>query len=271
MIENDKNVKKGNNRSNRVILTIINLSFSYFSDKGEVPVLKNTSLDVFENEFICLVGPSGCGKSTLLNLVAGFLKPISGEILVNDEKVNGISHNRGVVFQDQSIFPWLTVYKNISYGLESRGVDPKNREDIVQKYLDLVQLEEFKYYYPRELSGGMKKKVEFARTLANDPEILLMDEPFGALDALTKEFLQIEVTRIWQKSKKTVVFVTHDLEEALYMGDRIAIMYTDPGIPLTLFNVPFARPRDIEIKSDTEFQKIRRNFINEFRGLSEVL
>jgi len=194
-----------------------------------VSALESISLTVEEHEFVSIVGPSGCGKSTLLYLVGGFLRPTDGEIRLRDTPIRGPGRDRGIVFQRYSLFPWLTVHDNIAYGLREMGMPRTAYEPIVAAHVRLVNLEGFERRYPRELSGGMQQRVAIAQTLACNPDILLMDEPFGALDAQTRRILQDELRRIWRRGKQTVLFVTHDVEEAVALGTRIVVMAARPG------------------------------------------
>ena len=194
-----------------------------------VLALAEVSLDVREREFVALLGPSGCGKSTLLYLIGGFLPTETGRILIDGKPVAGPGPDRGIVFQHFALFPWKTVRANIRYGLERQGLPRDERERRAQAYIDLVGLKGFEDSYPSQLSGGMKQRTALARTLAFDPQILLMDEPFGALDAQTRSLMQAELLRIWQRTPKTVIFVTHDVQEAVYLADRVAVMSARPG------------------------------------------
>src|SRR5712672_4224480 len=195
----------------------------------EVLALENVSLQVQEREFLALLGPSGCGKSTLLYLVGGFLPIGTGKILVDGKAVTGPGPDRGIVFQNFALCPWKTVRKNVLYGLERQALPRQARETRAQAFIDLVGLTGFEESYPSQLSGGMKQRVAIARTLAFDPRILLMDEPFGALDAQTRSLMQAELLSIWQRTPKTVIFVTHDVQEAVYLADRVAVMSARPG------------------------------------------
>ena len=195
----------------------------------EVLALKQISLEVREREFLALLGPSGCGKSTLLYLIGGFLPIETGKIVVDGKPVTGPGPDRGIVFQNFALFPWKTVRKNVLYGLERQGLPRQERESRAQSFIDLVGLTGFEDSYPSHLSGGMKQRVAIARTLAFDPRMLLMDEPFGALDAQTRSLMQSELLAIWQKTRKTVIFVTHDVHEAVYLADRVAVMTARPG------------------------------------------
>lgn len=197
-------------------------------DGGVVEALRSTSLDIKEGEFVAIVGPSGCGKSTLLNMLGGFDTPSSGRILVDGQPIAGPDIQRGMVFQDYALFPWLSVLDNVTFGLKKTHSRADARETAM-KWLDLVGLGDFAHKHPRHLSGGMKQRVAIARTFATDPKVILMDEPFGALDALTRRFLQQQLLKIWSKHRKTVIFITHSVQEAVYLADRIVIMTARPG------------------------------------------
>jgi ABC-type nitrate/sulfonate/bicarbonate transport system ATPase subunit len=205
------------------------LSRAFAAAGRTMPALLDVDLDVAEREFVCILGPSGCGKSTLLNLVAGFLRPSAGEILVNGRPVTGPGADRGVVFQEYVLFPWLTVAGNVEFGLRLQGAPADERRRTVGRYLELVGLTAHAAKYPVQLSGGMKQRVAIARALANNPAIILMDEPFGALDAQTREVLQDELGRIQRVEHKTVLFVTHSIREAVYLADRVVVMTSAPG------------------------------------------
>jgi len=212
------------------------------------------SLIVREGEFLCLVGPSGCGKTTLLRLVAGLIKPTSGEIFLDGRKIEGPDRDRGFVFQEYALFPWLTVKKNIEFGLEISSIERTKREAIAQKYIDLVELRGFEDRFPKELSGGMKQRVGIARAFANDPKLLLMDEPFGSLDAQTRNLMQGELLRIWEKEHKTVLFVTHSVDEAVYLADRVVVLSARPAKVKEVVKVGLARPR---VRTSPEANRIR--------------
>ena len=228
------------------------------SEYGDVIALKDINFSVYENEIVTVVGPSGCGKTTLLFLVAGLFKPTRGEILVDEEKVTGPSSQRVVVFQEDAVFAWLTVTGNLEYGLKLKGVSSSKRKEIVSHYIKLVGLEGFESAYPKELSGGMKKRVDIARCYAINPSVLLMDEPFGSLDVITKERMQMELLRIWRTERKTVCFVTHDIEEALFISQRIVILSNRPGKVKRIVKVPFKEDRDLSLKTSDKFQDLRK-------------
>jgi ABC-type nitrate/sulfonate/bicarbonate transport system ATPase subunit len=214
-------------------------------EDGRTPVvaLERFDLAVEDGEFVCLLGPSGCGKSTLLNIVAGFLRPTEGRVSLDGTEVRGPGRDRGVVFQEHALFPWFRVGQNVEFGLKMAGVPRRDRARIADRYLDLVGLRPFRRAFPKELSGGMKQRVAIARALANDPKILLMDEPFGALDAQTRRLMQDELTKIWAATGKTILFVTHAIEESLLLADRVVVMSPRPGGIKAVLAVPLARPR----------------------------
>jgi NitT/TauT family transport system ATP-binding protein len=217
-------------------------------DRGqEYIALQNVSFSISPGEFLCLLGPSGCGKSTVLRMVAGFLPPSSGEILIRGRRAKGPGMDRAVVFQgDAALFNWLTTEENVGFGLRMRHFPEAERRHIVAENIRLVGLEGFEHYYPNQLSGGMRQRVQIARVLANDPAILLMDEPFGALDAQTRDIMQQELSRIWSSRKKTVLFITHDIDESLLLGDRVAIMTAGPAATIKkVLDIPLPRPREM--------------------------
>ncbi|MDR1608551.1 MAG: ABC transporter ATP-binding protein [Deltaproteobacteria bacterium] len=219
-------------------------------------VIKDLSLDVYEGEFLTLVGPSGCGKSTILDLLSGLIPLTGGEIRIDGRVIDGPAMDRGFVMQAYALFPWLNVQANVEFGLTIKKVPKKERREISKRYLDLVGLSAFANRYPHELSGGMKQRVAIARALAFDPEVLLMDEPFAALDAQTRETLQDELLDIWEKTGKTVVFVTHSIDEAVYLADRIAVLASNPGRLIELVNIKLSRPRQGS-RGSAEFGWIR--------------
>jgi NitT/TauT family transport system ATP-binding protein len=221
----------------------------------EVTALDDVSVTIEDKEFVCLVGPSGCGKTTLLRIVAGLETATSGMVTLNGEAITGPDLKRGMVFQEYSLFPWRTVIGNIAFGLEMQGIPKEERRTIARQYLGLVGLEQFETAYPNELSGGMRQRVAIARALANNPKVLLMDEPFGALDAQTRNKMQTELLEIWEKTKKTVIFVTHSVDEAVYLADRIVVLSARPGRIREVIEVGLPRPRD---RTDTEFARLRK-------------
>lgn len=245
---------------------ISNIYKSYDERGTEIRALADVSLDVENHEIVSLVGPSGCGKTTIINLVAGFMQPTSGRILIDNREVNGPVSHCGVVFQSDSIFPWMTVEQNVGYGLRFNGTSASSIEQTVSKYLELVGLSDFGNRWPRELSGGMRKRVDLARAYAFNPTILLMDEPFGSLDVQTKEEMQSLLLQIWQTERKTILFVTHDVEEAILLGHRVAVMSRRPGFIKEIFTVPFDMPRVASLKLDPEFLELRRQVFDLLRS-----
>jgi NitT/TauT family transport system ATP-binding protein len=222
-------------------LRLRNVTKIFEAENGEREALEAINLVVKPAEFLCIVGPSGCGKTTLLRMIAGLDYPSSGEIILDGKRVTGPSPDRGMVFQEFSLFPWKTVLKNVEFGLEILEV-PERRQ-IAEEYIELVGLQGFEQSYPYELSGGMKQRVAIARALATNPSILLMDEPFGSVDAQTRNILQEELLEIWARTKKTILFVTHSVDEAVYLGDRILVMSTRPGRIIECMQVTLPRPR----------------------------
>ena len=225
-------------------LCIQHVSKSFQSKNGSVYVLEDINLEIKQGEFVCLVGPSGCGKTTLMNIVAGLEKADSGEVWANGRKVNHAGPDRVVIFQEAALFPWLNVIKNVEFGLKLKGVSSRERRNIALEYLKMVHLSRFQNSHIHELSGGMKQRVAIARALAMNPEMLLMDEPFSALDAQTRWILHFELQNIWMKTKKTILFVTHNIREAVCLADRIFILSTSPGRIKKEFFVDLPRPRD---------------------------
>ena len=245
------------NSSGDVIVKIDNVEKIYQGRSGEVVALNGVDMEIRENEFVCVVGPSGCGKSTLLNIIAGLERPTSGRVCVKGKEVVNPGSERGVIFQQYALFPWLTVKKNVKFGLKLRGVKEPELSEIADKYIRLVGLEEFGDSYPKELSGGMKQRVAIARAYAVNPEILLMDEPFGALDAQTRTQLQTELLETWEKEKKTCFFITHDVEEAIILAQRVVIMSARPGRVKEIVPVNIPYPRTQETKMTKEFLDLK--------------
>jgi NitT/TauT family transport system ATP-binding protein len=220
--------------------------------------VEDLSINVRTGEFLSIVGPSGCGKSTFLDIVAGLINGTSGEIYIDGKLIKGPALDRGIVMQGYALFPWRTIQKNIEFGLEIKKVKKKEREEISKYFLELVGLKGFENRYPYELSGGMKQRVAIARALAYDPEVLLMDEPFAALDAQTREVLQFELLKIWEKTHKTIIFITHSIEEAVYLSDRVAVMTKNPGTIREVIDIDLPRPRDNgEIRTSADFSLLR--------------
>lgn len=236
---------------------IENVKKTYSTRNGEVVALNGINLDIMDNEFVTVVGPSGCGKSTILNIMAGLLEPTSGRIICNGEEVHGTGPDRGVVFQQYALFPWLTVKKNVLFPLKMKGIKGEEAEEIAMKYIKMVDLEKFCNHYPKELSGGMKQRVAIARAYAANPEVLLMDEPFGALDAQTRTQLQQELLETWERERKTCFFITHDVDEALILGQRVVIMSARPGRIKDIVEVDIPYPRDQETKMSPRFLELK--------------
>ncbi|WP_263263123.1 ABC transporter ATP-binding protein [Pseudomonas sp. RIT-PI-S] len=231
-------------------------------DGGVFTALENVSLQVKNQQFAVLVGPSGCGKSSLLYLTAGLAEPSDGQIFANGQPVDGPGPDRGMVFQAYTLFPWLTVRQNIEFGLKRRKVGAAERKEIVEHYLNEVGLTRFADNYSKQLSGGMKQRVAIARALANDPQILLMDEPFGALDSQTRLQMQQLLLRVWEHSKKTVLFVTHDIDEAILLGDQIFAMGARPGRIKKVLDVPIERPRHLDMVMDPAFISMKKEIFH---------
>jgi NitT/TauT family transport system ATP-binding protein len=223
----------------------------------EVVALQDVSVSVSDGEFLAIVGPSGCGKTSLLNIVAGLLPYEEGSVSIDGRKINGPGIDRSVVFQHSSLLPWRTVAGNVRYGMEmQRRFDKAAMRDRTAHFIQMVGLSGFERHYPSELSGGMQQRVNLARALASDPEVLLMDEPFAALDAQTREFMQAELLKIWSEARKTVVFITHQINEAIYLADRVVVMSPRPGRIKDVFKIPFDRPRTLHLKRDPRFVEI---------------
>ena len=237
------------------ILDVRGVGKIYELNGQKIEALRGADLVVKKGEFVCLIGASGCGKSTLLRIIAGFEKPTSGQALMWDKPVTGPAPDRGMVFQDYGLFPWLTVRQNIGFGPSSRGLPKAEVRDTVERFVTMVGLTRFADAYPHQLSGGMKQRVAIARVLANDAEMVLMDEPFGALDAMTRERLQDELLDIWQRTKLTVLFVTHSIEEAIFLADRVVVMEPGPGRIASEHRIDLPRPRDV---ASPEFNEVRR-------------
>ena len=242
------------------------LSHSYVRDGETVTALDDISLAVASGEFVSIVGPSGCGKTTLLSIIAGFLRPTAGEVRVAGAPVSGPGHDRGVVFQSFALFNWLTVQENIEFGPRMRGVPARERRERSEKLLTMVGLTRFRNRYPYELSGGMKQRAAIVRSLANDPEILLMDEPFGALDAQSREMMQEELVRIWQSSGKTILFVTHSIDEAIYLSSRVVVFTFRPGRIKHVLEVQFSGERfDPHVRTSADFIRAKASILDMVR------
>ena len=238
-------------------LKIDNVRKVFHTRSGEMVALNGVSLDIYENEFICVVGPSGCGKSTLLNIIAGLTDATSGAVYCNGKAVTGTGTDRGVVFQQYALFPWLTVKKNVMFALEMKGIKGKQAQELAMQYLAKVDLEKFADHYPKELSGGMKQRVPIARAYPADPEVLLMDEPFGALAAQTRTQLQSELLETWERDRKTCFFITHDVDEAIILSQRVVIMSARPGRIKDIIDIDIPYPRTQETKMTPRFLELK--------------
>ena len=244
-------------------LKIDNVYKEYQGRNGKTIALNGVSLDIKENEFICVVGPSGCGKSTLLNIIAGLLEPTSGTVTLDGKVIEGTGVERGVVFQQYALFPWRTVLKNVMFPLEMKKVPKAEAEAIARKYIKSVGLEGFEKSFPKELSGGMKQRVAIARAYAANPEVLLLDEPFGALDAQTRVQLQSELLETWEKEKKTCFFITHDVDEAVILAQRVIIMSARPGRIKKIVDIDIPYPRTQATKTDPRFLELKSEIWNQ--------
>jgi ABC-type nitrate/sulfonate/bicarbonate transport system ATPase subunit len=248
-------------------LVIDNVSRIFPAVRGGTPTraLEPTHLSVADNDFVTILGPSGCGKSTLLRMVAGLDTPTTGRILLDGKAITGPGADRGMVFQSYTLFPWLTVSENISFGLRERGVSTRERNDIAKQWLDKVGLTSFAHHFPKQLSGGMQQRTAIARALANDPKILLLDEPFGALDNQTRALMQELLLGIWERERKTVIFVTHDIEEAVFLASRVVVMSARPGRVKADVAVDLPHPRHYTVKTSPEFSSLKARLTEEIR------
>ncbi|MFS8908975.1 ABC transporter ATP-binding protein [Synechococcus sp. OH2] len=251
-------------------LTLENVSKTYPTPKGEYPVLRDINLSVCEGEFVCIVGHSGCGKTTLLNMVSGFTQPTSGSVKLKGQPITAPGPDRMVVFQNYSLLPWLTVYENVYLAVQAVFPQKSQSEkhQIVEEHLNLVGLGEAAQKYPPQISGGMKQRVAIARALAIRPAVLILDEPFGALDAITKEELQEELLRIWEEHRCTVLMITHDIDEALFLADRLVLMTSGPAATIgQIISIPFPRPRDRErMLEDPQYYRLRNSVLSYLYG-----
>ena len=254
--------KKQTGKSYDYEIEISGVTQEFEKKDGKFLALDTVNLNVEQNEFICVVGPSGCGKTTLLNIIAGLCKPTTGTVKVRGELVTGPGKGKGVVFQQYALYPWLTVEKNVEFGMRMKGVPKAERAEIAKKYIDLVGLSKFAKAYPKELSGGMKQRVAIARAYATAPEVLLMDEPFGALDAQTRAQLQENLLKTWEQERKTCFFITHDVEEAVLLATKIIIMSAGPGHITEIVPVTLPSPRTQQTKLTSEFNELKNQIWN---------
>jgi NitT/TauT family transport system ATP-binding protein len=245
------------------ILSIKDLGKSFITDDGELVAIDGFDLEVEDGEFISLLGPSGCGKTTILRMVAGLDEPTDGKMLLNGREITGPGPDRGMVFQEFALFPWRTVRRNIEFGMEVSRVPKEERHDRAQRYLEFVGLKGFENAHPHELSGGMRQRVAIARALANKPEMLLMDEPFGSLDAQTRNLMQKELLRVTRKARKTVLFVTHSVDEAVYLSDRIVVLTARPAKIKNIYKIDWPKPRD---RANVEFAALRKKILEELES-----
>ncbi len=258
-------------RQRPVILSVRDLKKSFGSNGSTQVVFDHVSLEIHRREFICVVGPSGCGKSTLIRIVAGLDEATGGEILLDGKAVAGPGPDRGMVFQGYTLFPWLTVKRNVMFGLKMQGKDDSVAESEARQWLDMVGLSKFENLYPHELSGGMKQRVAIARALANNPRILIMDEPFAALDAQTRAQKQAYLLQIWKKVDATILFITHDLDEAAYLADRILVMGTNPGGVVEFIENPVPRPRNSDQFISPEFLSLKKRLEEHIHPRTEAV
>ena len=248
-------------------VTVDNVTLVFEGRAGQtVTALENISFELEDKKFAVIVGPSGCGKSSLLYLIAGLNEPSSGICKIGDKTITGPGKDRGMVFQTYTLFPWLNVLKNVEFGLKLRGIASAERADIASKFISEVGLDGFENAYPKQLSGGMRQRVALARALANDPEVLLMDEPFGALDSQTRSIMQELLVKIWEHSNKTVLFVTHDIDEAIFLGDHVCVMSARPGRMIEEVDVTIERPRNIEVLTSDKFINLKRKVMKLLHG-----
>lgn len=247
-----------NESSNQTIIGLENVTKTFLTPSGTITVLSDISLEVKRGRMLCIVGPSGCGKTTILNLISGFLTPTSGSVKINGKPIKGPGADRAVVFQRDSVFPWLTVRQNLEYGPKVQGIPRCQWAQRIDEYLEKVGLQDFANHYPKQLSGGMRKRVDIARAYANNPDILLMDEPFGSLDVMTKELMQKDLLELSYKEQKSLIFITHDIEEAVFLGDEVLVMTRRPPNIKRRIEVPFPKPRDISLKLEPAFQAMRK-------------
>lgn len=253
-------------------LSIRNVTKIFPGNRGAASTvaLQPTSLEVAEQDFITILGPSGCGKSTLLRLVAGLETPTEGEILLDGARVSGPGADRGVVFQNYTLFPWLTVRQNICFGLREKGLPEAEQKEISERYIESVGLRGFESHYPKQLSGGMQQRVAIARAMANDPKILLLDEPFGALDNQTRVVMQELLLGVWEEHRKTVIFVTHDIDESIFMANRVAVFTARPGRIKADIAVDLPYPRHYTVKTSPEFTELKARLTEEIRAEAQA-
>lgn len=245
---------------NAVSLSIKQMTKVFPKGEDQLVALQDIDLEVMDGEFVCVLGPSGCGKTTLLRIIAGLEPKSSGSMTLKGKEIEGPGPDRGMVFQEFALFPWRSVRRNVEFGLEIKSMPSEKRKETSQKYIDLVGLKGFEDSHPNQLSGGMKQRVGIARALANEPAILLMDEPFGALDAQTRNQMQKELLRIWSETRKTVIFITHSVDEAVFLADRVVVLTSRPGRIKTIHKIDLPRPRN---RANQEFINLRKDILDE--------
>ncbi len=251
------------------IMELNDISMTFKQGRSHFQALKDVNLNIYDNDFICLLGSSGCGKTSLLNIMAGYVKPTQGQILFEGEEFKKPTSDVGVVFQQENLFPWLSVYKNVEFGLKQKKIPKGERKDLVEYYLEMVGLENAANKLPYQLSGGMKQRATIARTLAPDPKFVLFDEPFSALDALTREKMQEHVKSIWKKSKKSFFFITHDVDEALFLGQRLVVMQANPGRIVSDYKNPLQKYNPLsaaQLGKAKEYDRIRENLVGKIQS-----
>lgn len=246
-------------------IKVQNINKYFMSDNKETHVLDNINLEINKGEIYCLLGPSGCGKSTILKLLAGFETPTSGQITINDSKIKGIGPDRAVVSQQPNLFPWLTVYENVTFGPRMRKFPADEIKEKALKYIDAVGLNRYKNHYPHQLSGGMQQRVSIARALVNDPSVLLMDEPFAALDAQTRSLMQELTLSVWEQYQTTILFITHDIDEAIFIGDHIGVMSRHPGRIAKEYKIDIPTPRTIDVMTTPEFLNYKTSILKQIQ------
>ncbi|MPZ52654.1 MAG: ATP-binding cassette domain-containing protein [Acidimicrobiia bacterium] len=244
--------------SDSPILSTHGVSKTFAVKDGELLAIQDLDLEIAEGDFVCIVGASGCGKTTLLNMFAGFIQPTTGEVRLRGEAITGVEPRCGMVFQSYALLPWKTVRKNVQFGPKMQGIGREEREAIADRYIEMVNLKGFEDHYPPELSGGMQQRVTFARILAANPEVFLMDEPFAALDAMTRQVMQQELLRIHEESGKTTVFVTHNIDEALLLSDTVVVMSARPGRVKTIISNDLPRPRKIDVQLSSDYLRVKQ-------------
>jgi NitT/TauT family transport system ATP-binding protein len=247
-------------------LNIADVTMKFRTRRGaELVAIDDLSLEVADREFVSIVGPSGCGKSTLLRVVAGLVEPSSGEVLLNGRRIEGPGADRGMVFQSYTLFPWLTVQGNVEFGSRLKAMAAAQRARVAREYIEMVGLAGFEHHYPKELSGGMMQRVAIARALANDPDVLLMDEPFGALDAQTRIIMQELLVGLWQRTSKTIIFITHDIDEAIFLSQRVYIMTARPGRIKQTLDVNLPHPRSLDVLTSSAFTTMKRAVLDSIK------